>query len=650
MAANKHSHSVNKKATPFCQAWCPLHVDARGYLRLISLGEFEEALKVVLEHNPLPSVCGSICTHPCEIECRRSQADEPLAVRELKGFVSDGVSDVSPPKPAKDSGKKIAVVGSGPSGLSCAYFSAIRGHSVTVFESKEHVGGMMYYGIPSFRLDRLALSRDIDYIRKLGISFRTNTEVGDGKTLKVLLDKFDALYLACGTHKSAKLGVPGESLSGVYHGLGFLADFNAGKKTRLGDRVIVIGGGDASIDAARCAIKAGSRKVKVLYRRSKEEMPACSDEVEACMKDGAAFEYLSIPKRFTEKNGKVAGVECVKAKLGKPDSSGRRRPVPVEGSDFLLDADSVIVAISQKPELESFKKEGLKDSSGLIEVDKATLATNIPSVFAGGDAVCGPSSVVEAMAYGLRASESIHAHLSGEKYRGRELSSELTELSDSTLSKIKRIKRSEGNLSESFAVYEALRCLGCGHGAVVDSDKCASCLACVRICPYGVPKIREDKAVIDMNECQSCGFCMAECPANAISMNDGFDEYFMKKKSSIPSKGKPLLLLCSRANQILKESEVEFPSEKIVVDCLGRISKPEVLGFLGCKVSSLSLISCDDGTCTHRTGITYAAARVGGLSRIVTEIYGFNPIKVFQVSQILAEGFNNLLEEIIEEK
>ncbi len=471
-----------------CQNACPIGQDSHGYIALIAEGRFDEAFDLIKERNPLPAVCGRVCHHPCESKCRRGDIEESIAIHSLKRFVADYAyrkPNISPIKKrsANTNRNKVAIVGSGPAGLTCAYHLARMEHEVTIFESLPVAGGMLAVGIPEYRLPKKILDRDINAIRGLGVKIRTNTPIGKKLTIDDLFQKgYQAVFLGVGAHKSLSLKVPGEDLKGVYQALEFLRDINLGKKVELGKKVAVIGGGNAAIDAVRSALRLGAKEVKILYRRTREEMPAAEEEINDAQTEGVKIEYLTIPVEIMSKEGKVSGVKCQRMALGEFDRSGRRRPIPIEGSEFELDVDTVIPAIGQSVDLSFLGEDNGFDMTKqeTFAVDPYTLATNREGVFAGGDAVSGPSTAVEAMAAGMKAAISIDKYLGGEgiivdRVRkeakinqipfGVEL--EITEKKRAkfpTLSLKKRV----GNFRETglgynkeMAVEEAKRCLRC---------------------------------------------------------------------------------------------------------------------------------------------------------------------------------------------
>ncbi|AIU69684.1 glutamate synthase [Thermococcus eurythermalis] len=396
-----------------CQDACPAHSDVQGYLALIAMGKYHEAVKLMKEKYILPAVLGRVCPAFCEDACRRNLVDEPLAIRQLKRFAADYDLEHGPwmPEIPPSTGKRIAVVGGGPAGLACAYYLRLKGHEVTIIEAMPELGGMMRYGIPPYRLPKDVLDRDIATVINTGIEVKTNTALGRDVSLEELRERYDAVFLGVGAWRSRKMGIPGEELEGVMHGIEFLRKVNMGEKVELGERVIVVGGGNTAMDVARTALRLGA-KVTVVYRRSKAEMPANEREVEEAMEEGVEFMFLTNPVKIIG-DGKVEEVELVKMRLGEPDSSGRRRPIPIEGSEFRVKADNVILAIGQYCDEEFLKSLGIEARRGKALVDEVTLQTSVPGVFAGGDLVLGPSTVIESIATGRRAAIMIDLYLKG---------------------------------------------------------------------------------------------------------------------------------------------------------------------------------------------------------------------------------------------
>ncbi|HHX10680.1 MAG TPA: FAD-dependent oxidoreductase, partial [Firmicutes bacterium] len=401
-----------------CQNTCPAHVDVPIYVDLIRQGRYDEAYEEILRENPFPVVCGRVCHHPCESRCRRAQLDEPVAIRELKRFASDyAVSrHGSRPRPAvkAPTGKKVAVVGAGPAGLAAAYYLALQGHSVTVFEALPVAGGMLAVGIPQYRLSKEALNHDIEVIKSLGVNIRTGVKVGEDISWERITEDHDAVFVAIGAHKDRAMGIPGEDLDGVIPGVVFLRDLNLGKQIDLsGKNVVVVGGGNVAMDAARSAARLGAQKVTVVYRRRCEDMPAEPEEIKAAFDEGIAIEAMVNPVEILG-DGKVEKVRCVRMISGEFDSSGRRRTYPVENSEFDLECDVFIAAIGQNPESDVFTDTGLNvKRGGTLAVDPRTMATAIPGVFAAGDCVTGPATVVEAIEGGKQAAAAINQYLGG---------------------------------------------------------------------------------------------------------------------------------------------------------------------------------------------------------------------------------------------
>jgi len=402
-----------------CEHTCPVNVDAVGYIALIAEGRFEEALHLIRQRNPLAGICGRVCHHPCEVRCKRGEVDEPIAIASLKRFAADygmkhGVEtkvDVSQPKL-----EKVAIIGSGPAGLTSAFHLAKQGYKVTIFEALPVAGGMLVAGIPEYRLPRDIIQSDINFITSLGVEVKTKTPIGRDLSIDDLFEQgYKAVFIAVGAHKGQRLGVPGDNLKGVYDGVSFLRDVNLGKNVRLGGKIAVIGGGNVAVDAARSALRLGAKEVYIIYRRSRQEMPANVEEIAEAEHEGAKITYLATPTKLSGENGKVNSMECVRMELGEYDDSGRRRPVPIKGSEFSMDIDAVIAAIGQVPDLSFLLPDSdLEITKGqTFVVDPLTLATSRQGVFAGGDVVTGPATVIEAMAAGERAAISIHNYLTG---------------------------------------------------------------------------------------------------------------------------------------------------------------------------------------------------------------------------------------------
>jgi NADH-quinone oxidoreductase subunit F len=402
-----------------CQHTCPIEMDIPSYIALVRAERFEDAYKILLQTNPFPSVCGRVCDHKCQSKCRRGNMDESIAIKFLKRFITDNA-----PRPKIEAvpvtrKEKIAVVGGGPAGLTAARDLALRGYKVTVFEELPKAGGMLYWGIPSYRLPRNILDHEIDDIRTLGVDIRLNTRVGKDITFAKLEKEFDFIYLATGAHKSQKMGVPGEDMKNVYGGVEFLRDFNAneekwmkGEKT-LGKKVAVIGGGNSAIDAARVAVRLGA-DVTILYRRLKHDMPAAEEEIKAAEEEGIKIEYLVAPLKIEGTKGKVNSISCQRMTLGDFDNSGRKKPVAVAGSEFSLKVDAIIAAIGQVPDM-SFvdKKTGVEINKWdcyNVGKDYKSQTANL-RYFAGGDAVTGPDTVIAAIGAGHQAADDIDASI-----------------------------------------------------------------------------------------------------------------------------------------------------------------------------------------------------------------------------------------------
>jgi heterodisulfide reductase subunit A-like polyferredoxin len=489
--------AIEKIDTAPCRVACPANLNVQGYVAMVKMGKYREAVEIIMQNLPFPGILGRICPHRCEKSCRRLELDEAISIRELKRVAAEHVdlSDIPVPEiTSRD--EKVAIIGSGPAGLTAAYFLALDGYQVSVYESMPEAGGMMRYGIPEHRLPRTVLDAEIENLKRYGIQIHTNTVIGRDITLEELREHgAGAIFLAIGAWKGLKLRIPGEETSqGVSDVTAFLREVHLGNLKKLHGKVVVIGGGHSALDAARVALRLGAGEAHIVYRRSRTEMLAEPEEVEETEKEGVKIHFLAAPIGISSENEKVTGIECIRTRLTEEDTTGRRRPIPIEGSEFFIEADYIIPAIGQEPDLGNLAKaQDLKVSKwNLLEVNPETLQTNIPDIFAGGDVISGPATVIEAVEAGQRVAKYIAKYLQGE-----ELPTEWQEeppmgtnwvtppkdeptkdrLKIPTLPVEKRISGfEEVNLcaDEESARQEAERCLNCSG--------CCECYQCVAVC------------------------------------------------------------------------------------------------------------------------------------------------------------------------
>jgi NADPH-dependent glutamate synthase beta subunit-like oxidoreductase len=565
-----------------CENACPVNTRAPQYISAIREENYNLAFELNRGDNLFPAILGRICVHPCEEKCRRGLLiDLPISICSLKR----ASADYRTPSPQKEAfvqkrDKMVAIIGAGPSGLSAANDLARLGYSVTIYESFSIPGGMLNVGIPPYRLPRDVVEQAIEEVKRLGVEIVTETPIGKELNLESLRRKFDAVYIAAGAHKAEKLGIPGEDLQGVIHGVTFMQTVNLRKELKTGSKVAVVGGGNTAMDAARSTLRLGAKEVFILYRRTREEMPVDPRELEQVEEEGIKVNYLTQPIQALSKDGaKVSGVQCIRNRLGEPEKDGRRRPIPIEGSEFEVDIDLLIPAVSQSPDISFLPEEiGLEISKwDRLAVNPETFETNVHGIFAGGDFVTGPRDVIRVIADGRKAAFSIHSYLSGEEFEKKPAYfTAIPEVQiDSNLEKIPRQRMDtlpvqerksidrevELGFSKEGAVKEATRCLQCHLFTIFDRKKCILCGGCVDICPkscfrmarldeierderisrlvksiYGVSLEEAEKRnlatamIKDESRCIQCGLCIKRCPTSAITMEEYHRESSLYRK------------------------------------------------------------------------------------------------------------------------
>ncbi len=576
-----------------CQVKCPVELDCAGYTALIKEGKFEDSFRLIRQRLPLPLTVGRVCHHPCEAICRRDMMDDAIAIRNLKRAVADFVLENKieyMPKVKPKKAEKAAIVGAGPAGLAAAHDLAKEGYQITIFEALPVVGGMMSVGIPAYRLPREMLKADLAWVEKLGIEIKLNSKIDDVGAL--LREGYRAVLIAVGAHQGTKIGVPGEDLNGVFDAIEFLRKVNLGEKVNVGNRVAVVGGGNSAIDAARVALREGAKEVHVFYRREKDDMPAIGDEVEAAEKEGIKLHFLTVPVRIMGKDGKVSGLECVRTELRERDSSGRRKPYVIKGSEYSVSVDTVIQAIGQIPDISLVKGSQVKTSrDGNVAVDLKTLVTDQKGIFATGDAT-GGKSVIDAIASGQMAAASIIRYLQGKELlpyldRGDE---ELIPISsvrptEAELQEKARVKMAELGMKERVS---SSREILSGYTLQQSKQEAARCVRCDL-----------DVAKIDHAECVECGVCFRArvCPVDAFS-----------ETPNIPW---PRIIRAVLSNPLVESPDTRVPgrgTEEVKTNEVSGRIKP---GFVGLAIE---LGRPGIGTCFHDVQkVTQAMAEVGAM-------------------------------------
>ena len=543
-----------------CQSACPVNTPASSYIERIQEGDYDGALGLNHMANLFPHILGRVCTHPCESACRRGKIDEPVSICSLKRAAADFADKKSPLRSSiakKSTGKKVAIIGAGPSGLAAGNDLAIVGHDVTIFEALPMAGGMLSVGIPPYRLPWNKIDDAVNWVKELGIKLKLNSPVNSSEEFDKLVEEYDAVYIAAGAHKSVALDIPGEEdLKGVLHGITYMKDINLGNQKKVPSRVAVVGGGFTAIDCARSSLRLGAREVFIIYRRTLKEMPAGELEVSMAEEEAIKILYLTSPiKILGDVGSNVKAIECIKNKLGEPDASGRRRPEPIPGSEFILPLDMVIAAIGQAPDASFMtEKSGIEFTKwGTVIVDPESFTTSKEGVFAGGDFITGPRNAIEVIGDGRKAARAIDKYLSGGKERrfvytlmekdpvrkvsGYEAIPRQEQDSVEMGERWEIEKEVELGFSKENAAKEADRCLLCHYNIFIDADKCILCGGCIDICPQdcimmvsrdkieaegvrngAVPDDWDAVMAIDEEQCIRCGLCVKRCPVDAIKM------------------------------------------------------------------------------------------------------------------------------------
>ncbi|MFW6137867.1 MAG: FAD-dependent oxidoreductase [Spirochaetota bacterium] len=651
--------SVSQQTYAPCNAACPVHTDTRRLVELISRGEYEQAMELLLDANPFSSVCGRICHHPCEQNCRRAKVDAPVGLMKLKRFVMEAASSY---RSSRRQGRqikvkrseKVAIVGSGPSGMTAARDLARNGFKVVVFESSDTPGGLLGNAIPRYRLPYSVVKEDIDDILSLGVKLQTNYTIGKDCSVDELFDQgYSAVLLATGLSESRTLNIPGIDSRGIMLALPFLRTVLSPGPPAIGTRVLVIGGGNVAIDVARSARRLGAEQVTIACLESRKEMPAWEWEVQETEEEGIGIMNSWGPRSVVSENGEVKGVE-LKRCTRVFNSSGKFDPRFDESQTTTLECENVILAIGQRGDLTCITGSEVRTGPGQrLECDPQTLSTSRKGLFACGELQMGPASAVESVHDGHRAAAAIEHFIkygSLLKQPPIELPA-LGEIPDETAQKIKRTQpvatpveepqkrikdfsEIDSGFTESQALREARRCLACTTGALADEAKCVGCLSCVRICPFGVATVQKT-AVMPEEKCQACGLCAAVCPAAAIAlkrfgtnqMKDQLEEILVTFKEGVLSK--PVIISYCCMFEVTSRSFIKDNSDQIqrsgiyrvMVPCVARLSVLDILAPFELGAEGVVIIACREGSCLYPTAEQRLLSRIRRAKGLLEEIH-----------------------------
>jgi len=655
---------------PPCTNACPVHTDVRGYLAAISRRDYLEAYNLIRANNPFPSVCAWICSHPCESACRRAQVDAPLSIRNLKRFAVDAVGlRAEKVNPAGFTGKKVAIVGSGPAGLTAAFDLARLGHRVTVYDRYREPGGHFLASLPTFRLPREILRRDVEQILSAGVDFIPETEVGKDIKIDELGKIYNAVIICTGLWGGRGVAMPGFDHPDILFALPFLKLANLGENPRIGKRVAVIGGGNVAMDVARTALRLGAPEVTVICLEKREEMPASVWDIAEALAEGVIIEHGYGPVEVLSNGSKITGIKVQKVKTVL-DWEGKFNPVYEPNIYKTIPSDTVILSIGQTPETSFLEGSSLiTDALGYLLIDKNSLSTSATGIFACGEIVTGPGQAIAAVASGHRVAGIVDHYLRGEKKLPVERELKLIgALPAEVAEKVPQFERQEMpslspeqrsinflpyelGLGENEALREVGRCMNCGLGAKVDAEKCVACLTCRRVCPYSVPVV-EERAVISVEGCLACGICAAACPAGAITM-EVINESAIKKSLCVsmeiinsPIERYLVLFVCRGActdNSIqdsLKESSTLMKTRLVEIPTAGALRLEWILDAFEDGAAGVVIVACGSGQCRHPSGSVSAGGVVRRAKTLLVQL-GINPERLCYCQ--LGEG-----EDIIE--
>ena len=653
-SADSLSYAYNaeaKEKRPYapCRAACPVNTDIQGYVGFIAQGRYEDAFELIHAVNPISSACSLICHHPCEQACRRNDVDEPLAIRPLKRFALEQAAEYRRNKRKaipKTQEESIAIIGSGPAGLTAANDLAELGYPVTIFERHPTLGGMLSAAIPPYRLSREALQEDIDDVLSKGVETRTNCEIGTDITLDQLREDHDAVVIAVGLAQSRSLPIPGVEGPGVLLAIPFLNDVSYDRNPVIGEKVLVIGGGNVAVDVARSARRLGSQHVEMVCLENEEEIPAWSWEVEEAEEEKIHIHYRWGPKSVQRDGDRVTGLEVTKV-LSVFDEEGRFSPTFDNDQVSVIEADTIIITIGQMSNLSFLEDSGVDvDERGRLLWDRDTQMSSVPGIFTTGEVVTGPGSAIAAASSGHRVAKAIDLYFKGEDIKAGLVTQEKPEIAAFTPELVEKIPtQSRGIIhhvapeircsgfdlfeigyDEMTALAEARRCRTCTGGAMVDLAKCAGCLTCVRVCPYGAPMVTF-RAQVSPDICQVCGLCAGDCPGQAISMVSYDVNEYRAKMADIVGDGKtdeslPVLVGFRCLHNAHGNGDSSLPENirQIDMHCVSRLDALDILKAFEHGADGAYVMLCDDETAKYQNVSDRVRKRVEYAKQLLSEI------------------------------